>query len=698
MTTMVLVLALAQADLVLTNGRVYTLDPERPWAEAVAMQGERILAVGTNAEIGRLAPAATRVIDLRGAFASPGFNDAHVHVDSTGALLIGANLLDVHTEDRLVERIRGAAERLPKGSWILRGDWGAYEKWGAGSAGGGGGAAAGPFTPDRRMVDPVTPDHPVLISRFDRSMHLANSLALKLAGITETTAAPPGGEIARDTSGRLTGILKGSAFDLVRKAVPQVSFEQRLAQVRAVLQEAREGGVTTVQDLSTPEQVMAYQELRRRGELTLRINIRPQLWFVEQMAALGFSRGFGDDWLRLVGFKAWVDGIMGNSQALFFQPFNHDPRNRGALRHIMFPEGQEGAAMTMTEADHYTRFAPGNLEKLVKAAAKIGVPPHVHAIGDLGNRILLDVYERVLTEEGLVDKDHRWRVIHAQHVHPDDFARFGRLKLVAEVNPYHVADDMRWMEERIGNARARDAFAFRKLKNAGAVLVFGSDSPGTNAARYYLNPKYGLYAAVTRQTLKGEPKEGWFPDQRLTIEEAIEAYTRGPAWASFEEAQKGTLAAGKLADVAVFDTNLVEAGRADPAALLKAEVLYTIAGGKVVFERDARPRPAASAAPDPPGATRRIPQLENESVRVWKSIIAPGQPLTMHRHDAARVIVALRGGTLKVVKPSGESRAMTWETGKAYWLPADAPGETHGDRNEGPDPIEVMVIELRPRP
>jgi hypothetical protein len=692
MTTMVLVLALAQADLVLTNGRIYTLDPQRPWAEALAVEGERITAVGTNTEIRGLQAGARRVIDLRGAFVSPGFNDAHVHVDATGALLIGANLLDVHTEDRLVERIRGAASRLPKGSWILRGDWGAYEQWAASSSGGGTatGAVSGPFTPDRRMIDPVTAEHPVLVSRFDRSMHLANSLALKLAGITGATPAPPGGEIARDSTGRLTGILRGSAVDLVRKAIPPISFEQRLAQVRAVLQEAREGGVTTVQDLSTPEQVMAYQELRRRGELTARINVRPQLWYVEQMSALGFSRGFGDDWLRLVGFKAWVDGIMGNSQALFFQPFNHDPRNRGSLRHIMFPEGQEGAAMTMTEADHYTRFPPGNLEKLVKAAAKIGVPPHVHAIGDLGNRILLDVYERVLTEENMVEKDHRWRVIHAQHVHPDDCARFGKLRLVAEVNPYHIADDMRWMEERIGNTRARDAYALRKLKNAGAVLIFGSDSPGTNAARYYLNPKYGLYAAVTRQTLKGEPKEGWFPDQRLTIEEAIEAYTKGPAWASFEEAQKGTLMPGKLADITVFDTDLVEAGHTNPPALLQAEVLYTIAGGKVVYERDVRPRPSA--------ATQRIPQLENESVRVWKTIIEPRQPLTMHRHDAGRVIVALKGGTLKVVKASGESRAMTWETGKAYWLSADPPGETHGDVNEGDEPIEVMVIELKPRP
>ena len=568
-------------DLIFINGRVYTLDAGRPWAEGLAIAGDRIAATGTTAEIRKLAGARTRIVDLRGAFVSPGFNDAHVHMDATGALLVGVNLLDVHSEAPFVERVRGAVSRLPKGSWILRGDWGAYEQWGAGTA-------SGPFTPDRRMIDAVTPDHPVLVNRFDRSMFLANSLALGLAGITESTPAPPGGEIAKDAGGRLTGILKGGAADLVRKVIPPVGFEQRLVQVRAVLREAREGGVTTIQDLSTAEQVMAYQELRRKGELTARINIRPQLYRAEDLATLGFSRGFGDDWLRLVGFKAWVDGIMGNSAALFFQPFRHDPRNRGSLRHVMFPEGQEGAAMTMTEKDHYTRFAPGNLERLIKVAARSGIPPHVHAIGDLGNRILLDVYERVLTEEGLLGTDHRWRVIHAQHVHPDDFARFGRLKLVAEVNPYHISDDMRWMEERIGNDRAKDAYAFRKLKNGGAVLVFGSDSPGTNAARYFLSPVYGLYAAVTRQTLKGEPTEGWFPDQRLTIEEAIEAYTKGPAWASFEEDRKGTLTPGTLADIAVFDANLVEVGRAKPADLLKAKVLYTIVGGKVVYESGGR--------------------------------------------------------------------------------------------------------------
>jgi predicted amidohydrolase YtcJ len=582
------------ADTVLVNGRVYTLDQARPWAEAVAIAGDRILAAGTTAEIRATAGPSTRTIDLKGAFALPGFNDAHVHMDSTGALLTGVNLLDVHEPTAFAARIKDAAARLPRGSWITRGDWGAYEQWAAGSAGApvAAGQSGGPFTPSRDLIDAITPDHPVFVNRFDRSLYLANSRALALAAITAETPNPPGGEIVKDARGRPTGILKGDAAEIVRRVIPPISMELRLVQVRAVLKEAREGGLTTMQDLTSAEQLAAYQELRRKGELTSRIMIRPVLAQVEHVAALGLARGFGDDWLKIGGFKAWVDGIMGSSAALFFQPYDHMPRSRGYLRHVMFPEGVEGAAMTMTENDHYTRYPPGNLEKLVKAAVKTGLPPHVHAIGDQGVRILLDVYERVLTEEKMVDSDHRWRVIHAQVVHPSDFPRFGRLKLVAEVNPYHVSDDMRWMEERIGKERSKGAYAFRTLKNSGAVLIFGSDSPGTNAARYYLSPVYGLYAAVTRQTLKGEPAGGWFPDQRLTIEEAIDAYTRGPAWASFEEDRKGTLAPGMLADVAVFDTNLVEVGKSNPAALLKAQALYTIVGGRIVHE--AAPRGATA--------------------------------------------------------------------------------------------------------
>ena len=579
------------ADLLLLNGRIYTLDPDRPWAEALAIDGDRIAAVGTTAEMNARRGPATRVIDLQGRFALPGFNDAHVHIDSTGALLVGANLLDVHTHQRFVQRIREAADRLPNGSWITRGDWGAYEQWNAGTAGTTDaptsmtGTADAPFTPGRALIDLVTRDHPVFVNRFDRSMFLANSLALKLAGIDRTTPNPDGGEIVRDKDGHATGILKGTAADLVRKVIPPISFEQRLAQVRAVLKEAREGGVTTMQDLTSGEQLRAYQELYRAGELTSRIMLRPTLDQVAHTAPLGIGRGFGDDWLKYVGYKAWVDGIMGSSGAMFFRPYDHDPGNKGQLRPIMRPEAEDGAADAMREGEHYTSIPPGNLERLLVQAAATGLTPHVHAIGDKGNRIILDVFERVLTEQRLLGSDHRWRVIHAQVVHPSDFGRFGTMKLVAEVNPYHVSDDMRWMEERIGAGRSKGAYAFRTLKDNGAVLIFGSDSPGTNAARYFLNPVYGLYAAVTRQTLSGEPGAGWFPDQRLTIEEAIEAYTRAPAWASFEESRKGTLKPAYLADIAVFDGNLVEIGKTRAADLLKAKVDFTIAGGRVVYER-----------------------------------------------------------------------------------------------------------------
>ncbi|HJS75101.1 MAG TPA: amidohydrolase, partial [Vicinamibacteria bacterium] len=448
--------------------------------------------------------------------------------------------------------------------------------------------ASGPFTPDKSLIDAETEDHPVLVSRFDRSMHLANSLALQLAGIDESTPSPLEEEIEKDAGGKLTGILRGKAVDLVEKVIPPISFEQRLVQVRAVLKEAREGGVTTIQDLTSGAQLMAYQHLKRQGELTVRLMIRPDIFQAEHVAALGLTRGFGDDWLKLVGYKGWVDGIMGSSGAMFFTDYDHAPANRGFLRPPMLPESIEGAAFKLGSSDHYTDYPPGNMEKLVKQWLPTGVPPHIHAIGDLGNRILLDIYERVLTEAGMIGTDHRWRVIHAQVVHPDDFPRFGKLGLVAEVNPYHVSDDMRWMEERIGKERSLGAYSFRQLKDGGARIIFGSDSPGTNAARYYLSPVYGLYAAVSRQTLNGEPREGWYAAERLTIEEAIEAYTRGPAWACFEEDIKGTLAPGKLADVAVFDTNLVEAGARDPKTLLDARVLYTIVGGRIVYEAQAR--------------------------------------------------------------------------------------------------------------
>ena len=573
------------ADVILINGAVYTVDESQPWAEALAVKGDTIMAVGSTADIEALAGPDTRTIDVGGAFVSPGFNDGHVHVGSTGALLIGVNLLEVHEEEPFKDALRGAAGRLPSGAWITRGSWGAYEQWSAGSAGETDTTTvAEPFTPHRDMIDEFTGGHPVLVSKFDGSMHLANSLALEMAGIDDNTPDPEGGSFDRDDNGRLTGILRGRALQEVRRAQAPKSFEQLMREFDQVQQEARQGGITTIQDLTSADMLRVYQQTRANGDLTVRVMLRPTLFEAENVAALGITTGFGDDWLKFVGFKAWVDGIMGGSSALFFQDYDHMPGNPGSLRTIMFPEAEEGWGMSMGVSDAYTDRPPGNLEQLLEIAVDTGMPAHLHAIGDKGNKIALDVYERVLTENGMVDSDHRWRIIHAQVLHPDDFARFGEMNLVAEVNPYHVSDDMRWMEERIGKERNLGAYAFRTLKDNGAILVFGSDSPGTNAARYFLSPIYGLYAAVSRQTLGGDPVEGWYPEQRLTIEEAIEAYTKNPAWATFDEDTKGTLTPGKLADIAVFDTNLVDAGHDDPEQLLAAKVLYTIVGGEIVYE------------------------------------------------------------------------------------------------------------------
>jgi len=572
------------ADTVLINGNVYTVDEAQPWAEAIAVRGDKIMMVGTNSQIEALVGPDTQVIDVGGAFVSPGFNDGHVHVGGTGALLIGVNLLEVHEEEPFKEAIRGATERLPAGAWITRGSWGAYEQWAVGSAGEQvTDEVAEPFTPHRDMIDEFTQEHPVLVSKFDGSMHLANSLALEMAGVDENTPNPAGGEFARDENGRLTGILIGRAMGVVRQAQDPKSFDLLMAEFEQVQKEAREGGITTIQDLTSADMLRVYQQTKANGDLTVRMMLRPTMFEVENVASLGITKGFGDDWLRFVGYKAWVDGIMGSSGAMFFQAYDHDPTNFGYIRDVMLPESEEGWGMSMTASEKYTDRPPGNLEQLLEIAVQTEMPPNIHAIGDKGNRIILDIYDKVLKEHDMVDSDHRWRVIHAQVVDPDDFARFGELNLVAEVNPYHISDDMRWMEERIGKERNLGAYAFRTLMDNGAVLVFGSDSPGTNAARYFLSPIYGLYGAVSRQTLDGEPAEGWYPEQRLTIEEAIEAYTKNPAWACFEEDIKGTLTAGKLADIAVFDTDLIAAGHDDPSKILDAKVLYTIVGGKIVY-------------------------------------------------------------------------------------------------------------------
>jgi len=577
------------ADLVLTGARVYTLEPAQPWAEAVALRGDRILKVGTSDEVRTLVRAGhTRVLELKDGVVLPGFIDNHTHFDSAGRLLLGLNLLEVDEPVELKKRVGEAASRLPAGAWLVGGDWGAYGAWAKGSTGAAAGAQRPPeFLPTKDQVDPVTGDHPALIRRFDGQLHLANTLALRAAGIGAATRDPEGGAILRGPDGAPNGLLRGTAARLVEKVIPPPAYAQRKAEALRALLELRRYGVTSFHDnVPTFDQLQLFHDLRREGALTARVWARMWLsdWervrdHIRDQKVPAVAGGWGDDMIRLGGLKAWVDGIMGNSSALFFEPYTNAPDSYGRLRPVMFPEG--------------------NLFRLIQGADAAGFTVTVHAIGDRANRVLLDTYERVFAANP--PRDRRFRVVHAQVTAPEDRPRFGRLGLVAEVQPYHAIDDMRWMEERIG-ARAENAYAFRGLLNGGAAMSFGSDWPGTNASYYPINPLLGIYAAVTRQTLDGEPAGGWFPRERITLEDAVRFFTWNNAYATFEEDSKGSLKEGKLADLVVLDRDIFTR---PPRELTETKVLYTILGGKIVHEAEPPPRKvmaAATAAPANPGA------------------------------------------------------------------------------------------------
>ena len=578
------------ADLILTNGNVWTVDADKPRAQAVAARGDTIVFVGGNRGALRLRGPTTRVIDLKGRMLLPGFNDNHVHFDQTGRLLYGLNLLDVSNAKDFTQRIRQIHRRYPKGTWITGGDWSAYETWSAGKV-----AKAGRkddrshpygnfFLPDRILIDRFTRDRPVLVNRFDRKVYLANRAALERAGIRKGVPDPKGIVVRRSRSGEPTGALfnpigggvdstllvKDNVKALFEPLIPPPSRAQRVLETKAAWKKMRQVGVTSYVDVtSAPIQVDIYRELRERGEMTARVYYRPPLDKWQAMADLGIQVGFGDAWIRFGSVKAWIDGIMGNSSARFYEPYTHQPDRRGIWRDIMYP---------FERSPDDPEQMQSRLERLALKADAANLQLSVHAIGDEANGYLLDMLERLIKKNG--EKDRRFRLIHAQVMTDKDIERAGKLKIVAEMQPFHVSDDMRWMEERIGAERSRGAYAFRRIWDSGAVLCFGSDSPGTNASRYYLNPMLGLYAAVTRKTLSGQPKGGWFPNERITIQEAIQAYTLNSAYASFEEKIKGSITVGKLADLVVVSDDLLSM----PADRIKdAKVLMTFVGGRLVY-------------------------------------------------------------------------------------------------------------------
>lgn len=546
MSTFVTHDALAQefkADLVVVNANVRTMDSSRPTAEAVAVYGGRVLAVGSSKEIRKLAGEGTRVIDAHGALMLPGFNDAHVHFLSGGFQLSSVDLRDAPTPRDFAERIRRFASKLPEGRWVTGGDWD-HERW------------PGSPLPTKELIDEFTPNRAVFVNRLDGHMALANSYALKLAGVTRDTPDPPGGLIVRDpATGEPTGILKDAAQSFVWKVFPAPSFEEKLEAARAATAHAAAHGVTSVQDMSAGNDVGVYQTLSERGELNTRIYAVSPLPDWERLGRVGVRRAFGDDMLRIGGLKGFADGSLGSTTALFFEPYLDAPNTSGLPGDEMFPEGA--------------------MLGRVKSADAAGLQVMIHAIGDKANDSILSIYEQVSKENG--ERDRRFRIEHAQHLRAQDIARFGRDRVVASMQPYHCIDDGRWAEKRIGPTRAKGTYAFRSLLDTGAVLAFGSDWSVAP-----LDPVLGIYAAATRRTLDGKNPGGWVPEQKITVEEAVRAYTFGSAYAEFAENVKGSITPGKLADFVLLSQDIF---KIDPAEIENVRVTMTITGGRVVYEK-----------------------------------------------------------------------------------------------------------------
>jgi predicted amidohydrolase YtcJ len=528
-----------EPELIAVNGRIYTVDAAAPWVEALAVCNGRIVQTGTTREIEPLAGKSTRRIDLAGRTVLPGFNDSHVHLIDGGTQLVEVNLRDARTPEETAARLAAFVKTQPKGRWILGGFWD-HEAW------------PEKMLPTRALIDSVTPDNPVFVQRLDGHMGLANSLALKLAGITARTATPDGGAIVKDAQGKPTGMLKDNAMTLVLHVVPPPKLEEIVEKARAALRHAASVGVTTIQDMTaSAAELKAYQVLRAEGWLPVRITSH-QNHGIEGLVAAGVTTGFGDDWLRIGGIKLFADGAMGSGTAAFFEPYADDPSTSGLLI-----QSEQALEDRMREAD------------------AAGFQLVVHAIGDRANATVLDIIETLRREGGV--RLGRPRIEHAQVVRDSDKARFKGLGVIASIQPSHCIDDMRWAEKRIGRERVNIAYDFKSFVDAGATVSFGTDwfvEP--------LNPFLGLYAAVTRQFTDGTPSDGWFPEERLTLAQAVEFYTAGSAYAEFTDDRKGRLKPGYLADFIVVSKPIFDV---PPRELLATTVQITVVGGRVVYER-----------------------------------------------------------------------------------------------------------------
>ena len=520
------------------NARIWTGDVRRPWADGLLTDGERIALVGSSAEVMKRSDAGARVIDARDCFVTPGFIDSHIHFLAGGLGLSSVQLRDASTADEFTRRIAEFARTKPAGTWIRNGDWD-HERWGG-------------ELPTRDWIDRETPDHPVWVRRLDGHMALANSAALRSAGITRDTAEVDGGTMVRDVNGEPTGILKDNAQALVDRTAPPYTDAELDDALRAAMTFVAAKGVTSVHHMGTWDDLHVFERANSNGALATRIYAAVPINTWERLRDVVATNGRGDDWLRIGALKGFVDGSLGSHTAAMIDPFTDAPDDRGLF--------------VNTTEDMY---------EWTKGADAAGLHMIIHAIGDLANRTQLDIYERVIRENG--PRDRRFRIEHAQHLAAADVPRFGALGVIPSMQPYHAIDDGRWAERVIGPERAKLTYAMRSLLDAGARLAFGSDwfvAPPT--------PLEGIYAAVTRRTLDGSHPDGWIPEQRISVEQALRAYTRDAAFASFRESDTGTLERGKLADFVILDRDLT---RVAPETIADARVLTTVVGGRVVYER-----------------------------------------------------------------------------------------------------------------
>lgn len=538
------------ATLILVNGKVWTENPRQPEAGAVAIEGDRILAVGSSLDMRKLAGPGCKIIDLHERRVVPGFNDSHVHLLAGGDALISVQLRDAASAAEFRRRIGAYAKSLPRGAWIRNGLWD-HQNW-------------SPATlPTHELIDAVTPDNPVFVWRLDGHMALANGIAMKLAGLTRDTKDVPGGEIVRDPDGNPTGVLKDHATSLVERVMPPPSEREQDAALKAAMHEAASHGVTSVQNMwdSTSDPFSAlkfreFQKFARAGMLTVRIYHATPLRDWKSLADAGVQAPFGNPVLRIGNLKSFADGALGSETAWMDAPFADRP-------------GYSGLA-SADLADSAAYYAS------IQGADRAGLQISIHAIGDRAIHTVLDLFERAEREDGPADR--RFRIEHVQHLRPADVARFGSLGVVASMQPYHAIDDGRWAEKELGPVRIQSSYAWRSLLDHGAVLAFGSDWPVAP-----LDPLMGIYAAATRRTLDGKNPGGWVPKQRITVAEAIHAYTVGSAFAEHQERIKGSLEPGKLADLAVLTEDIMSVPTQE---LDKVRIYMTVFDGSVIYQKD----------------------------------------------------------------------------------------------------------------